>query len=73
MAERRWTWRRIAEDNQAQLNTALELLQAAEIERDELRARLQRTADAPCSHCSATWLHGERNTAHFIAGQARHG
>lgn len=42
--------------------------QAREIER--LRATLSRAADAPCSHCSAEWRHGERNTAHFIAGQA---
>lgn len=40
---------------------------AREIER--LRAALRRTADAPCSHCTATDLHGEINTAHFLADQ----
>ncbi len=37
---KRWTWRRVAEDNQAQLNKALELLQVAEAENERLRAAL---------------------------------
>jgi non-homologous end joining protein Ku len=39
-----------------------------EIER--LRAALRRAADAPCTHCSATDMHGERSTAHHWADQA---
>lgn len=39
-------------------------------ENEKLRESLRRTANAPCSHCGADWLHGERNTAHFIANQA---
>lgn len=39
-----------------------------EVER--LRAALRRTADAPCSHCGAVDMHGEINTAHFLADQA---
>lgn len=38
-------------------------------ENERLRATLRRAADAPCSHCSAAWRHGEQNTAHFIADQ----
>jgi len=34
---KRWTWRRVAEDNQAQLNKALELLQVAEAENEQWR------------------------------------
>jgi hypothetical protein len=39
-------------------------------ESERLRAALRRAADAPCTHCSATDMHGERSTAHHWADQA---
>jgi hypothetical protein len=56
------------------LQTALDLEVEMSVQQfkgvERLRAALERAADAPCTHCSATDMHGERNTAHFIADQA---